>query len=155
MALRPTSDKIEQKIYSDFVTNMQPNPVSGQLGIVVNEASVKQSIKNIILTNKTERIYKMDLGSDLYKLLFENLTEETAVLAEAQVRTALKTYEPRIDVISVNVIFPNNRGIRGTQNNLLPKFEYVDQNVLIINVVYRIINTGQQDTIQVAVERLR
>lgn len=155
MTERPTSDKLERRIYSDFTTNMQPNPVTGELGVVVNEASVKQSIRNIVLTNKTERIYKMDLGADLYKLLFENLTDETALLAEAQVRTALKTYEPRIDVISVNVIFPDSRGVRGTQGNLLPKFEYVDQNVLIINVVYRIINTSQQDTIQVAVERLR
>lgn len=152
MASRPTSDSITTRKYSDFINSFSANPVSGQLGVVVNEASVKQSVRNIVLTNRGERIYKRDFGGDIYKLLFENATTQTILLAEAQIRTALKAYEPRIDVLAVNV---NTIDSKSPTTEMISRFNLLDQNALLINVVYRIINTEQTQNISITVERLR
>lgn len=140
MAERPTQSKITSRIYSDFATAFLANPVSGQLGTVVNEASVKQAVRNIVLTNRGERLYKSDFGGDIYRLLFENATPSTLLFAQVQIVNALQRYEPRINIINVNI----------NQDPTL-----IDQNIAVINVVYRIINTEQNQNVTVTVERLR
>ena len=152
MASRPTSDKIIQRKYSDFINSFKANPVSGQLGTVVNENSVKQAVKNIVLTNKGERLYKSDFGGDVYRMLFENVTDQSILLAQAQIRTSLKAYEPRIDLISVTI---NSKDEVSSISTSSERAQYLDQNALIINVVYRIINTEQVQNVNIAVERLR
>lgn len=141
MAERPTSTKITKRVYADFFTQFLANPVSGQLATVVNEASVKQAVKNIVLTNQGERLYKADLGGDIYKLLFENATPTTLTLAQVKIINALQRYEPRINIISVSINEEDQSAI--------------DNNLVIINIVYRVINTEQNQNVTVAVERLR
>lgn len=71
-----------------------------------DEASIKQSIVNLLLTNKGERFFNADLGSDLYSLLFEPLDFGVATLVQNVVSETLERYEPRINVISV-IATPN------------------------------------------------
>ena len=60
--------------YSDIFTDFTRHAVTGELNKKTNESSIKQSVKNLLLTNKYERLFEPELGSNLKALLFENAT---------------------------------------------------------------------------------
>lgn len=97
-----------EEIYSDFQTNYTVHPIKKDLTRLVNEDAVKRSIKNIILTNYYERRFRPRFGSNIRKYLFDNITPITLSAIEADVRSALKTYEPRANVINVIVSAGND-----------------------------------------------
>ena len=68
---RITELSAKDEIYSDFLVNLNPHPVSGMLLRFVNEKAVTRSIRNLILTNRGERLYQPKIGSDIRSILFE------------------------------------------------------------------------------------
>lgn len=62
-----------------------------------------QSVRNLLLTQKGERPFQPDLGSDITRLLFEPLDYGTAGLIRAAIYDVLGRYEPRIRVDTVVV----------------------------------------------------
>ena len=73
--MAPRADIVQRtkpvEYFSDFLNNMDVHPVNKSLGRVINEEAVKQSLKNLILTNSGERLFQPTIGSDVYKSLFE------------------------------------------------------------------------------------
>lgn len=67
------------------------------------EESVRQSIWLILGTAKGERVMRPDFGCGIYDLVFETNSASTAGRIEEEVRDALLFFEPRIDVLSVQV----------------------------------------------------
>lgn len=69
------------------------------------EESVRQSIWIVLGTAKGERVMRPDFGCGIYDLLFEvNSSSTTGKVAQC-VREALLWFEPRIDVLEVQVTF--------------------------------------------------
>lgn len=114
----PRVDKISpvEKIpeyYSDFSIGFDRNPVTGEMVRLTNADSVKESVKNIILTNVGERFYQSILGSKVRASLFENLDDITINQLEDTIRNAILNCEPRANIINVNVIsFEENNAIQ-------------------------------------------
>lgn len=73
------------------------------LAMAAEEASVQQSIGLILATAKGERVMRPDFGCDLHKLVFAPNNGATRALAAFEVRESLLAWEPRIEVIDVNV----------------------------------------------------
>jgi phage baseplate assembly protein W len=67
------------------------------------EESVRQSIWLILGTAKGERVMRPDFGCGIYDLVFETNSASTAGRIEEEVRDALLFFEPRIDVLAVQV----------------------------------------------------
>jgi uncharacterized protein len=82
----------------------------GQLRSAEYEESVRQSIWLILGTAKGERVMRPDFGCGIYDLVFSTNSASTAGRIEEQVRDALLFFEPRIDVLSVNVQ-PDDQGV--------------------------------------------
>ena len=59
-----------EEFYSDFQTNFTIHPIKKDLTRLVNEDSVKRSIKNILLTNYYERRFRPRFGANIRKYLF-------------------------------------------------------------------------------------
>ena len=70
---RFTSTKKQSVYYSDFPATMEAVVGSNELAKFVNVDAVKNSIRNIILTNRGERLFNQDFGSKMifYKTCFE------------------------------------------------------------------------------------
>jgi phage baseplate assembly protein W len=98
-------------IYSDFHKNLTVNPISGDLALKVNEESIKESLKNLILTDRGERLFQPNLGSDVRASLFENATPVTLKILEERVRDVINNFEPRVSLIDVDVtsLYDDNR----------------------------------------------
>lgn len=76
---------------------------SGELEVAEYEESVRQSIWLILGTAKGERIMRPDFGCGIYDMVFEVNSSTTAAEAAEEVRDALVSFEPRIDVLDIDV----------------------------------------------------
>jgi len=67
------------------------------------EDSVRQSIWIILGTAKGERVMRPDFGCGIYDLVFEVNSPSTAGKVAQAIRQALLLFEPRVDVLDIQV----------------------------------------------------
>lgn len=89
--------------FSDFDLDFRTHPLTGDLLVKRNQDSVKQSVKNIILTVLGERGFDQDFGSTTNELLFDFMDSITQDRLRDSILTALSNYEPRVIIRSVEV----------------------------------------------------
>ncbi|NLE44887.1 MAG: GPW/gp25 family protein [Chloroflexi bacterium] len=75
----------------------------GGVALVEGERDIEQSIRIILGTKPGERVMRPEFGCRVHELLFEPRSASTETRMHRYVLDALKRWEPRIDVISVNV----------------------------------------------------
>ena len=90
--------------FKDLSVTFKKHPVTNDLVTVKDKAAIVQSITSLLFTVKGERPFQPDLGSDLYRSLFEPLDYATAGVIRSQVVDVLKKYEPRIRIDDINAI---------------------------------------------------
>lgn len=89
--------------YTDIDLNFSRNPITNDVSILQDADAIKSSVKNIILTNFGERPFNSIFGSGIRRLLFEPLTVITASSIRTFIETALENFEPRVEVIQIDV----------------------------------------------------
>lgn len=97
-------------IYSDIMMDFDVHPVKKDVVRAVNEAAVKKSIRNLILTGKRERLFQPEIGSNVKQYLFELMSPHTADDIRAAIEQTIKNYEPRAKLIGVRVSPDYNNG---------------------------------------------
>ena len=75
----------------------------GRLAFAAEEAKIQESILIILGTARGERVMRPDFGSQLHELVFAQINGSTRSLAANYVTEALVSWEPRIDVLRVDV----------------------------------------------------
>jgi phage baseplate assembly protein W len=126
-----------QIVYSDFLNDMRANPMSGDVGMLVNQAAIKQSLRNLILTNKYERRINPSLGSNITASLFENMDGSTASTIAGAIRDTVANYEPRVNLINVSC-------------QPVPQ-----KNAMNVTIIYSIMQFPGRQTLQVTLNRIR
>ena len=91
------------KSFKDLSMSFKFNPLSGDLIALKNENAIARAVRNIVLTTPGEKFFDPDFGSSISEILFENVDEITAVSIEDEIKSSLKNYEPRVELIDVNV----------------------------------------------------
>jgi len=89
--------------FSDLDLNFTIHPVKKDINRYTNETAIVNSIKNLILTNHYERPFRPDIGSNVRRLLFENMDTITATTLEKEIAQTIKYYEPRANISRLNV----------------------------------------------------
>jgi uncharacterized protein len=82
---------------------LQPDDRTGKLNYESGAEKVRQSIWIILDTEPGERIMRPSFGCGLRRYLMKPNTSSTRALIEREVRNALVTWEPRIDLQSVDI----------------------------------------------------
>ena len=126
-----------RKIYADIFNDLDKHPITDDLATRTNENAVKQSIRNLLLTDRGERLFQPNIGSDIRKMLFENITPQTIIVIEQMVRDTLEIYEPRANIIDI-VVSANEDG-----------------NQINISIVFNVINRQEPVSIDVILDRVR
>lgn len=127
----------QREVYSDFLSNLDTHPFSNDIAKIKNEQSIKQSIRNLLLTNVGERFFRPYLGSNVYKSLFELIDNFVINDIKTHIENAINAYEPRAQLIAVNV---EDNG---------------DGNSLTATIQFSIINTGDTATLNLILRRVR
>lgn len=123
--------------WSDLDLNFSRHPVTNDVSRKLNVEAIKRSVKNLILTNKYERLFHPEIGSGLTGLLFELVSPTTATVIESTIRQTLVNYEPRIIIDRISVSGD------------------IDRNGYNVTLEFTTINTVQPVTIEFFLERLR
>ena len=99
-----------QKIYSDIDFTFLPKPVVKDIALSYDTQAIIRSIRNLLLTNYYERPFQPEIGSNVRRLLFENLDVITATTIKNEIERTIQNYEPRVTVKNINVTadFDNN-----------------------------------------------
>lgn len=124
------------RLYKDIDLSFTKRP-SGDIYKKTDAAAVKQAIKNLLLTTKTEKPFQPYFGANLNNIIF-NLSED---FDDGQIRdvivNAIGNYEPRAQVRRVDV-------------DLSP-----DSNSVRITVVFQVISTSEEVQLDISLMRLR
>lgn len=131
------SSKQQEVFYSDFFTNFNNHPNTGYLVRLTNEESIKRALRNLLLTNRTERRFQPQFGGDLHKLLFEDISPITSNLIQKSIEDTISRFEPRIKLINVTVI-PNEQ-----------------RNSYEVGIIFQPINISTQSAMTVTLYRVR
>ena len=89
--------------FSDLDLNFTIHPVKKDINKNLGALAVINSIKNLILTNNYERPFQPEIGSNVRRLLFENLDTLTASTIETEINRTIENYEPRVSIIKTIV----------------------------------------------------
>lgn len=99
------------RTYKDLDLLFNVHPIKKDINKHTAELAVINSIKNLVLTNHYERLFQPDIGSNVNKLLFENMDLITAAALEREIQQVIENYEPRARIYKVSVIpdYDNNK----------------------------------------------
>jgi len=123
--------------YADIPFFLSMNPFTNDFNLVKELSAIRQSVKNIIMTNKGERYFNDYFGCDIYGSLFENFDYTMVISLQSRIANNLELYEPRIVVNDVRIL-------DDPENNSL--------NIIVdIGVKY----TNLLDTVQISLSRNR
>ncbi|NDB59366.1 hypothetical protein EB001_13085 [bacterium] len=123
--------------YSDLDLDFQINPITGDINKKTGNDAVKRSIRNLVFTNFYERPFKSYIGSNVPRLLFDNVDVITGSSLEDALIRLINTFEPRVRLTNVQVIADtDNHGFN-------------------ITLEYIIINTETPATFNLFLERIR
>jgi phage baseplate assembly protein W len=91
-------------VYSDITKDLLTSDTCyNDLLRNVNEEAVKESIYNLIMVGRGERLMQPYLGSPVRELLFENFGPAEAMIAKNRIESLLEEYEPRANILEVRV----------------------------------------------------
>ena len=91
------------KKFKDLSMSFKFNPLSGDLIALNNENAIARAVRNIVSTTPGEKLFDPDFGSSVGEILFENVDDITAISIRDEIRSSLSNYEPRVELIDVNV----------------------------------------------------
>ena len=128
--------------FKDLDLSFIVHPVKKDINKHVGVKAVINSIKNLVLTNHYEKPFQPEIGSNVRKLLFENLDSVTAIVIQREIYQVIKNYEPR-------AISDNQDDIQ-----VIVKPDY-DRNAFSVEIFFKVINQTQPITITFFLERIR
>ena len=133
------SSNVEKKnLYTDlpvYFKDVHPN--LKDITSLKDLDAVKQSVKNLIITNHKERPFQHDIGSNITGLLFEPADMFTANAIKMEILTVLKRYEPRVRDVAVQV------------------FDNSDRNAYEITIGFKVVFSDDPQEIDFHLQRLR
>ena len=126
-----------QEFFSVFTRNLDQIPGRTDLSRIVNENAVRESIFNLVMTDRGERLFQPNIGCDIRGSLFENIDPSSILILKENIKSTIKTYEPRCNLRDVEV-----------SANL-------DTNELSVKIVFSVINSNNTSSLTIDLNRVR
>jgi phage baseplate assembly protein W len=125
------------RVFRDLDLALTIHPVKKDLNVHKGEYAIINSIKNLVLTNHYERPFQPELGSNIRRLLFENVDSIMAAQIEREIEETINNFEPRAEISKVTV-------------TATP-----DENKYSVELEFFVINNPNPITINFFLERIR
>lgn len=125
------------KRYKDLDLNFQVHPIKKDINKTLDEVAVIYAVKNLILTNHYERPFHPEIGSNLNKLMFENMDSITVSVMRKEFEQVIKNFEPRVNIKEIEII---------------PEY---DENRFIVKMTFYILSRTEPVTIEFFLNRER
>lgn len=99
------------------------------LSSYTTEEQAISNLKNLLLTQKGERIFQPNFGTDIQRSLFENSTPNLELNLEESLRFDIEFWLPYINLIAVDVI------------------RKIDEHTMLIKLEFNVLQTGANQEI--------
>ena len=108
MALKQVTgrDVAISKAFKDIKIDFARNPFTDDVAHVRNDNSIKQALKNLVLTMPGEVPFDNSIGSRVSELLFEPMDELISDALQDEIAATINKFEPRVSLINT-IIVPN------------------------------------------------
>lgn len=97
-----------KNLFSDIDLSMTKNPATGDIYLIQNERAIATSFKNLLQTNFYERLFRPEIGTQLYSLLFENNTSGLTNFINDVITLTISNFEKRVKIVDINTSFENH-----------------------------------------------
>lgn len=131
-----TITQANARVYSDIDLTFTARP-AGDLYKKKNVAAVKQAVKNLLLTGRSEKPFQPNFGGDLGVALFELDTDYQPHDIAQQISSTIARYEPRARVLNIDFT------------------SYPDRNEIRATITFEVVNVGETVSLDVNLARLR
>jgi len=126
-----------KKSWADLNLKLTLHPIRKDIIPLRDDEAIKNSVKNLVLTNFFERPFQPQVGANLRGLLFEPADAITKYELSDGIKQVLIDYEPRVRV--------NRVGIE----------DQSDRNAYRITVHFQIIEMDLNTEVEIVLQRLR
>ena len=127
---------------SDFDIDFSKNEFTSDVSIKKEANSIRQSIRNIILTRKGERKFNRNFGVGIHDLLFENNGILLLPMLSRDIEEHMEAFEPRAFFESIDL-----------------NDDLIDSNALSITIHYFIVSlteeNPQPDSLSISIQKIR
>lgn len=125
-------------IFSDFNHAFLPHPNTGQISRKTNIDSVKMALRNLLMTDKYERLRNPDFGGNIKRYLFEPLEDEQIPdEMKDHIEYMVKTFEPRVRLIDTVVTTDP------------------DNNTINISIEFSVLTSAENQNLDITLYRVR
>jgi len=90
------------RLYKDLALSFERNSNTKDIIVKKDIEAVKQSVRNLILTNHFERPFHPEIGSNVTSILFEPMNPITANSLTRVIEETIVNFEPRARLVSVD-----------------------------------------------------
>lgn len=125
------------KGWKDLDLSLTLHPVRKDIVPLKDDNAIKNSVKNLLISNFYERPFSRDKGANLKALLFEPADAITEIALRDNITRVLNKYEPRITVLRVRILHE------------------VDSNSYNITVTFKIKEYDTNQSVEIVLRRLR
>ena len=132
-----SSNVASRRLYSDLDLGLPIHPVKKDIIPLSDIRAVKNAVKNLVLTNFSEKPFQPRFGGNLNSFLFALNTDIDDDDLREQIIQAIEIFEPRIQVLNIDT-------------NLRD-----DSHEIKVTVTFKMINTSETISTQVNLTRLR
>lgn len=101
---------------------------------------IKQSLVQLVMTGKNERIMRPDVGAASHRYIFENNDEILQQLAETEIAFLINRYEPRVSLTSISAV-------RGDQLEDIGLPSENEASSVVITIRYIVLATRRTDQV--------
>ena len=92
-----------QEPFESRIGNRTINGAGKDMKVAYDLNAIRNSIVNLFNTSPGDRILLPDYGCSLKSYVFVNMSESTSRLLGRSIKTAIEQWEPRVNVVSINV----------------------------------------------------
>jgi phage baseplate assembly protein W len=123
--------------YSDLDLDFLMHPTTKDVVRKTGSEAIKRSVRNLVLTNFYEKPFRPGIGSNVLKLLFENMSPLISNFIRDAVFEVVRNYEPRVELLDVQVV---------------PEY---DNNGYTVRLDFVVLNKNEPLTTTIFLERIR
>tara|TARA_B100001248_G_scaffold262145_1_gene256347 strand:+ start:16602 stop:17051 length:450 start_codon:yes stop_codon:yes gene_type:complete len=98
-----TIKSARNKEHIDIDLNFTPKATSGDIFKKTQLSAVKQSIKNLLMTNRLEKPFVANFGANITGMLFELADGESDYFLKKDIVSTIQIFEPRVQVLNLDV----------------------------------------------------
>lgn len=123
--------------YRDLPLSLAIHPNTKDIVPLNDLDAIKQSVKNLVLTNFGEKPFRPLFGGKVTQYLFENPSIFLEITLRDEIKTVLTKFEPRIEDITVQIDLDSS------------------ENGYAVTIGFKVVNNDKQEFIDFILNRLR